>query len=163
MTAQAAEILHYKGKRLDLTDEPLSLYLANADWRPPFDTMSTACWRGYIGEWEIDRQRLYLIGIFDPSMSETADLSELFPDTNGRIFAHWVTAELRCPIGKLLNYVHMGFASEHEQDLFITFRQGELVSERLVSNGKSSDPNAADGYGPGAWVPSQNPRSQNRD
>jgi hypothetical protein len=155
MTAQAAEILHHKGKVLQLTDEPLELYLTNSRWKPNFEAMSTACWRGYIGEWEIDNDRLYLLAVHDPTLSETADLSEIFPESRGRVFAHWVTGEYRCPMGKLLEYIHMGFASTHERDLFLNFKQGELVGERVVINGKSDDRDAPDGYGPFAWFTSR--------
>jgi len=151
MTAQAAEILHYKGRELDLCAEPLDLYLANNDIKFDSESISTACWRGYIGEWLIENRRLYLIGITDLDDRPIA-LSKIFPDNPKRVFAHWVTGELRCPEGKLLNYIHMGYASLHERDLFLEFRQGELIAERLVYNGESRDPDAPAGYGPGAWT-----------
>jgi len=151
MTAQAAEILHYKGRELDLCAEPLDLYLENNNIRFDSGTMSTACWRGYIGEWLIENRRLYLIGISNLDDKPIA-LSKIFPDNPKRVFAHWVTGELRCPEGKLLNYIHMGYASLHERDLFLEFRQGELIAERLVYNGESRDPDAPAGYGPGAWT-----------
>jgi len=151
MTAQAAEILHYKGRELALCAEPLDLYLANNDIKFDSESISTACWRGYIGEWLIESRRLYLIGITDLDDKPIA-LSKIFPDNPKRVFAHWVTGELRCPEGKLLNYIHMGYASIHERDLFLEFRQGELIAERLVYNGESRDPDAPAGYGPGAWT-----------
>jgi len=151
MTAQAAEILHYKGRELALCAEPLDLYLANNDIKFDSESISTACWRGYIGEWLIESRRLYLIGITDLDDKPIA-LSKIFPDNPKRVFAHWVTGELRCPEGKLLNYIHMGYASIHERDLFLEFRQGELIAERLVYNGESHDPDAPAGYGPGAWT-----------
>jgi len=151
MTAQAAEILHYKGRELDLCAEPLDLYLANNDIQFDSESISTACWRGYIGEWLIESRRLYLIGITDLDDRPIA-LSKIFPDNPKRVFAHWVTGDLRCPEGKLLNYIHMGYASLHERDLFLEFRQGELIAERLVYNGESRDPDASAGYGPGAWT-----------
>lgn len=163
MTAQATEILHYKGQELDLAGEPLELFLTNSSWKPPFTNLSTACWRGYIGEWAIDQGRLYLTGIHDPDLRQSVNLAKAFPDSKGRVFAHWVTGEYRCPMGKLLNYVHMGYASLHEQDLFLTFKQGELVSERVVENGRSSDPNAPDRYGPGAWVRFNSPEGKHSE
>ena len=35
----------------------------------------------------------------------------------------------------MLNYVHGGYASQYEQDLFIEVVRGVVVSERLVVNG----------------------------
>ena len=151
MTAQAAEILHYKGRELALCAEPLDLYLENNNIRFDSETISSACWRGYIGEWLIDNRRLYLIGIYNVD-DEPIPLSKIFPDNPKRVFAHWVTGELRCTEGKLLNYVHGGYASNYERDLFLEFRQGELMAERLVYNGNSPDPDAPTGYAPGAWT-----------
>ena len=151
MTAQVAEILHYRDCEFDLCAEPLELYLINNGIQFDSECVSTACWRGYIGEWLIEDCRLYLIGISDLDNRQVA-LSEIFPNNPGRVFAHWVTGELRCPQGKVLSYVHMGYSSIHERDLFLEFRQGELVAERLVSNGESSDPGASAGYGPEAWT-----------
>ena len=151
MTAQAAEILHYKGQELALCAEPLDLYLENNNIRFDSETVSSACWRGYIGEWLIENRRLYLIGIQNLD-DEPIPLSKIFPDNPKRVFAHWVTGELRCPEGKLLNYVHGGYASTYERDLFLEFRQGELMAERLVYNGNAPDPNAPTGYAPGAWT-----------
>jgi len=151
MTAQAAEILHHKGRELALCAEPLDLYLENNNIRFDSETISSACWRGYIGEWLIENRRLYLIGIQNLD-NEPIPLSKIFPDNPKRVFAHWVTGELRCPEGKLLNYVHGGYGSTYERDLFLEFRQGELMAERLVYNGNSPDPDAPTGYAPGAWT-----------
>ena len=159
MTAQAAEILHYKGREWALCAEPLDLYLENNNIR--FDseaiansetiTISTACWRGYIGEWLIENRRLYLIGINNVN-DEPIPLSRIFPDNPKRVFAHWVTGELRCPEGKLLTYIHGGYGSAYERDLFLEFCNGELVAERLVYNGEVPDPDVRTGQAPGAWT-----------
>jgi hypothetical protein len=136
MTAQAAEILHYKDRELALCAEPLDLYLENNNIRFDSGTISTACWRGYIGEWLIENRRLYLIGLNNLD-DEPIALSKIFPDNTKRVFAHWVTDELHCPEGKLLTYVHGGYGSTYERDLFLELRQGELVAERLVYNGEA--------------------------
>ena len=61
------------------------------------------------------------------------------------VFAHWFTGELRCTRGKLLKYVHGGYASSYEQDLFIDVVRGVVVAERLVVNGVA-EPDATEGY-----------------
>ena len=61
------------------------------------------------------------------------------------MFAHWFTGELRCTRGKLLKYVHGGYASSYEQDLFIEVVRGVVVAERLVVNGVA-EPDATEGY-----------------
>jgi hypothetical protein len=152
MTAQAAEILHYKGRELALCAEPLDLYLENNNIRFDSETIAnsgtiticSACWRGYIGEWLIENRRLYLIGINNVN-DEPIPLSRIFPDNPKRVFAHWVTGELRCPEGELLTYVHGGYGSAYERDLFLEFCQGKLVAERLVYNGEVPDPDVPTG------------------
>jgi hypothetical protein len=63
MTAQFSEILHYKDESLSLRGTPLSDYFVLRGMTPDFQDFSTACWRGYVGEWEITLDRLYLIGM----------------------------------------------------------------------------------------------------
>jgi hypothetical protein len=52
---------------------------------------------------------------------------------------------LRCPRGKLLNYVHGGYASTYEEDLFIAVEKGVVTGERLLVNGKGEE-GATEGY-----------------
>ena len=65
MTAQVHEELLYEGKSISLCTEPLALYLKQNKIR--FEASSTACWRGYVGSWQIieaeGAERLYLVGI----------------------------------------------------------------------------------------------------
>ena len=66
-------------------------------------------------------------------------LLDVFPQFPEGLFAHWYSGELRCPRGKLLNYVHGGYMSTYEEDLFIEVQNGVVVGERLVVNGKAED------------------------
>ena len=57
---------------------------------PPFESNSSALWRGYIGSWEINERRLYLVeleGVLEDGTDVT--LGTLFPDFPERVFAHW--------------------------------------------------------------------------
>lgn len=139
MTAQFAEVLVYKGEQLTLCTNPLGSYLRNIGSAIKFHAPSTALWRGYIGTWTIEGGRLYLAklkGFVQKGMDrEQVDLAYLFPDYPDGIFAHWYSGELRCPMGELLNYVHGGYGSTYEHDLFIDVSQGVVVNERLVGNG----------------------------
>jgi hypothetical protein len=67
---------------------------------------STACWRNYVADWHIDRDRLYLERITGIYCLEGAE----------PLFADWVTEALRISRGELLTCVHMGFASVCEED-----------------------------------------------
>jgi hypothetical protein len=103
-----------------------------------FTSPHTANWRGYVGTWEIieadGAERLYLVGIEAHKDYETIlTLPDLFPGFD-KVFAHWFTGELRCPQGSLVEYVHMGYASTYEYELFLEFKQGVLVHKYAIHN-----------------------------
>lgn len=149
MTAQMTERLIHNGETLSLCDQPLSNYLQTIRKDFKFEAPSTALWRGYIGTWSIEDGRLYLVKLHGfvsrADEREEVELKDLFPNYPDGVFAHWYTGELRCPKGGLLNYVHGGYASTYEQDLFITVDKGVVVSERVVDNGKAEE-GAPQGY-----------------
>ena len=139
MTAQFSEHLLFRGEKLSLCTEPLAEYLETGGNRIKFDAEWTACWRGYVGTWAIEGERLYLVKLSGTSSTCAGlikrTLADLFPDYPDGVFAHWYTGELRCTKGQLLKYVHGGYASRYEQDLFIDVVRGVVVAERVVVNG----------------------------
>jgi hypothetical protein len=143
------EHLIYKGEELSLCEEPLRNYLQTIGKDFKFQAPSTALWRGYIGTWSIESGRLYLIKlrgfVSESEEREEVGLKDLFPDFPEGVFAHWYTGEMRCPKGGLIDYVHGGYASTYEQDLFINVEKGVVLSERVVENGKA-EPDAPRGY-----------------
>lgn len=149
MTAQIAETMIYKGEELSLCDEPLHYYLQTIAKDLKLEAPSTALWRGYVGTWTIEDDRLYLVKLkgYISTDSGTAEivLGDVFPDYPDGVFAHWYTGELRCPMGGLLEYVHGGYASRYEMDLFLKIDKGVLVSDRIVNNG-SAEPDSPQGY-----------------
>ena len=138
MTAQVMESLIYKGEKLHMCATPLDIYLSQNGIR--FQSESTANWRGYMGYWEIKGSdelgyRLYLVKLSAClTYSEHVGLDYLFPEFPNGVFAHWFTGEVRCPRGQLLRYVHGGYGSTYEEDLFLSFKKGVLQGTRLVKN-----------------------------
>ena len=152
MTAQFSERLIYRGHEISMCANPLNLWLNSGGVDIKFGMSSTACWRGYVGTWKVINDRLYLIGI--SACDETGKklkLNDLFPGFGYKVFAHWYSGEVRCPQGKLLKYVHGGYASTYERDLFLKFTKGVMVADRLVVNGVSPGP-APEGYGVGGFT-----------
>ena len=141
MTAQATEILLFEGEELSLCNEPLEHFLDNQP--PPVKFMSphTALWRGYIGTWSIEGERLYLKSIKATILDEVSGelqkvgLDAVFPGFPDGVFAHWFSGELRCARGALLKYVHGGFGSVYERDLFFKVKKGVVIDRREVVNG----------------------------
>jgi hypothetical protein len=139
MTAQVSEKLIYMGQELNLCSEPLFTYLETIRSDLKFVAHSSANWRGYVGTWCIENGRLYLAKLSgtvrEGDAERPIDMGYLFPDYPDGVFAHWFTGELRCVQGGLLKYVHMGYSSTYEKDLFIHLRNGVEVGDREIVNG----------------------------
>ena len=90
---------------------------------------STACWRRYVATWSIADNRLYLLSI--------KGIYRL--DGEEPLFAEWVSETLRVPQGRRLSYVHMGFGSIFERDLFLGIKMGVVEDRRVVENEGISD------------------------
>lgn len=46
----------------------------------------------------------------------------------------WLTGLLVVPNGKMLQYVHMGYASSFESYLILEINEGNLIKEKIVTN-----------------------------
>jgi len=138
MTAQVAEVLLYKNKKIPLLDEPLHYYPLEFNFqknKKEIQWTNTACWRGYVGTWKITNKKLYLVDILGAyGDGSKMVIDDIEPATNQGVFAWWLSRELRCGLGRIINYVHGGYMSTFEKDLFLTFDRGILVSERIVEN-----------------------------
>jgi len=148
-TSQIPDRLIYHGDTLSIFANPLEQLFDNDSIRPRFfgkneGCESTACWRGYVAEWIIIDNSLYLTGIYSCCYYEDsikADLKELFGDkfVNGKVKADWVTADIISPRGKLLYYVHMGYESLYETELEFHFINGKLVETKTYDNSLSCE------------------------
>jgi hypothetical protein len=126
MTAQVHETLILDGRRVGMATElPIPEEHARIGRGEDWDRLPiTACWRNYVGTWEIDDGLLYLRRLRGKYR------------VIGRepILADWVTAELRVPRGQVIQAVHGGFATLTEEDLFIAVEAGRVTGERVVRN-----------------------------
>ena len=83
MAFQAKEMLRDKGKKFTFNEHPIELFIESKKIIEPFDKISSACWRGYVGHLKIEFSWLYLTnmkhrastikGIFKSSMHLFAD------------------------------------------------------------------------------------------
>jgi hypothetical protein len=135
MTAQSPEMLRYEAQDWHMCTEPLHAYLAQEGITFNPTVVSTNLRRNYIGSWEIVDDRLYLIGIVGCSNDKEISLETLFPGSSGRVFAHWFTGTIRAPHGRLLKYVHGGYASQYERDLLLEVDNGVVRERRVRENG----------------------------
>ncbi|WP_374581593.1 hypothetical protein [Pseudoduganella sp.] len=135
MTAQFMENLVYEGVAMAMCTAPLSDFFALGGRAVRLKPRTnTALWRGYIGSWEVLDGRLYLVGISATmECGGKATLEHFFPGYPKRVFAHWFSAELRVPTGELRKYVHMGWASEYEDEMIVSLQRGVVTGVRMRS------------------------------
>ena len=135
MTAQIGEKLRYEGQQVWMCTEPLSDYFALAGLKPRFVPTSTANRRGYVGTWEIVDGRLYLTHLAGALWDvQELTLETFFPGCPDRVFAHWFTGSIRIPQGKLIEYVHMEYASTFERDVCLDIEKGVVKKTRVHEN-----------------------------
>lgn len=147
MTAQIPERLRYMGEEHAMCADPLGAYFAQGGEDPGFESNCTALWRGYVGSWEIVEDRLYLVELGGTLKDGSeASLATVFPGFPDRVFAHWYSGTIRIPQGKLLEYVHMGYASTYERDLLLEIDKGVLSKSSIRHNGTTEDQDAHEGY-----------------
>jgi len=140
MTAQTPEVLIHRGQELALYAQPLYDRLTRIPKakRPIFAPPSTSCWRGYVGTWEIRDGVLTLIALQgwlkrgDEVVDASLDLA--FPKAKGALAATWFTGAVECVEGRMLRYVHAGFASTYERHRIFVFEKGRIVGEYIQLN-----------------------------
>lgn len=132
MTAQVHEGLILDGKETSMAfcpplpkDESRIIVLSDDEIKDGGGIIfSTACWRQYIGTWEIKDNKFYLINL--------EGRYRLKDDTP--IIADWFTGTLRIPQGEMLHYVHMGYGSVFEQELHVKIENGRVTKSRTIDN-----------------------------
>ncbi|MCF8222307.1 MAG: hypothetical protein K9J25_04110 [Bacteroidales bacterium] len=140
MTAQATDIIIYRGEKSRLCNNPLEqLWKFEKFERPDFNLRSTGNWRGYIATWEIKYDNLYLVGIKEDDPEFPRELIDFFPETRGKpVKAWWYTGKLRIVRGKIVNYIHGGYGSSYEKEIYLIVRSGK-VKDRHIKNFKEED------------------------
>ena len=110
MTRQIAEKLTYNGKKYDLHTEPLKSYLYEYPIERPGRTHSfcTACWRGYVGHWAIEDDKLYLVELDCLELPPRNALDDLFPGQE-KVFAEWFIGTISTTLDDMYKYLEFKF------------------------------------------------------
>ena len=133
MTAQAHEKLIYEGEELSIAfcpplpeNNPRIKRLSDdvIIKKNGFINISSACWRGYTGTWEIKEGRFYLVDIIGRYKIIGESL----------IFADWFSGVIRISRGNILHYVHMGFGSVYEKELHVEIANGIIMKTKVFDN-----------------------------
>jgi hypothetical protein len=144
MTAQLRETLEYNGCEYHLATEPLEPYLKKHNIN--FYAWCTACCRGYTCKWAIEDDMLYLTDLYgfistddnDDLKDMIVSLDYLFPGQD-KVLADWFSGVLRLPHGEIIRYIHQGYDSIYEKELFLKIVNGKCagVRETRMSSNKS--------------------------
>lgn len=128
MTAQVCDSITFEGEVYPLHSDPLFTYLREKKLDNKFVAPHTACWRGYIADWEIFKGKLYLIGLCGyvdegNNIAKKVGMECLFPREK-KVHAKWFSGEIRIEKGELIESANMGFESKYEQEILITVEHG---------------------------------------
>jgi hypothetical protein len=145
-TGQGADRLIWNGDTLNLFTYPLNYHptfnkprpLLFGIEKPPFNT---GCWRGYIAEWELLNDTLYLANLYTcdyPRDKTKANLEHLFPSQlkNGKFPARWFSGNLLIGRGKLLYYT-FNYISIYEKETELSMKNGILTKTQEFDNTKT--------------------------
>ncbi|MDE6267200.1 MAG: hypothetical protein K2M07_07625 [Muribaculaceae bacterium] len=140
-TAQYSEVMYDGGSRKFLCTlllEGDSTSFPRIKERLPQGVTSTALWRNYIGYWKIKNDSLFLDSVLVMDGSDNfrpIDIDDIYApkQTPSGYFADWVNDSLRVVSGEIVNYIHMGWASQWENEEFITVENG-IVKKRVCKN-----------------------------
>lgn len=145
-TAQQGDVLILKGKKYFIYTNPLESYLQNNPGiLPKADVVSTGLWRGYVATWEVRNDRLLLVDVgilksvskpgesgFSTELSSV--MSKMFPGER-EVAANWFSGHVIVPDGKLIHYVHMGYASTYEKYIVLRIEKG-AVTQKWTTDAK---------------------------
>ena len=142
-TAQRGDVLILDREEHWIQTNPLEAFLeVHPDRRPQSDIFSTSLWRRYVATWEVVDQRLFLTDVAALREKTDADhfdtelysvMSDVFPDER-RVLATWFTGHVIVPVGDLIEYVHLDYASTYERYIVLTIKKGLLTNQRKMDS-----------------------------
>ena len=96
---------------------------------------------GYIADWTIIENEIYLTNIFSLDYSNDSIKSNLetvfgYEYENGKVKATWISEQLVIPRGNLIHYLDRGYQF-YETELVLTFKNGKLIEQKEFDNSKS--------------------------
>ncbi|GJG27357.1 hypothetical protein PRRU23_10570 [Segatella bryantii] len=150
-TGQDGDIIYIDGTRWELLGRPICVdSLLYHDLRavlPSERSILTSNWDGFTGYWSIKQNVLYLDSIRTVhSDSDTKDyMGSCIPAaTLFRVFkkhvagdcivGSWLTKNIRVAKGKVINYQHIGFERNYEDEQIISIDKGVVTGKKVYHN-----------------------------
>jgi hypothetical protein len=143
-TVQVCEILKYKTDVICLESYPLTnFYIENYEifqkkimGYAEEICISSACWRGYQGYWEINNDSLFLIKLENCCDDKVYDLKKIFGSDNvknGKVFASWASDTINVGFGKHIGYIIPEGIQEYDFKSYIGYFSKTFYCE--INNG----------------------------
>lgn len=134
---QCHEKIRFRDEECSLCTAPLAQAIGSVISEPPFGGFSTACRRGYVGEWEIRDDQLFLTGLGSPlwGSNDRVAVGDLFPGAPpDGVFVAWCTDWLHVP---KMEYMWLGLTHWEpvsEWDVFLAVHRGRMIAVHDVTN-----------------------------
>lgn len=155
VTAQFANRILLNGEPHLLLSAPESNFLSGLTPAPRFAGSSTALRRGYVADWAVRADNLYLLNVVGTVCDKVKDdkalpsywckephlgkcdyrpitLPDLCAAPPDGILAVWYSGSLRVARGEVVRHVHAGWASTYKNEICLQVRQGKVVAERVL-------------------------------
>jgi len=144
-TAQAPDVIIYNGNEYPLIVNPMETYFNEFPEKRPRPLLeSSNLWRGYIATFEIIQNELWVVDIKIQGRASAAGdrrintewvsvIHEVL-DGNNRMKIDWLNGLLIIPQGRIIRYVHMGYASTYERYLILEIHNGNFIKELNMDN-----------------------------
>lgn len=137
-TGQVPERIIINSDTLNMLNLPIQadslLYNELQQYLPPWP--NTACYRCYIGEWEIRNNTLYLNKLKDCNSCKTLDTGNLFDryKTDGKIKASWFSGSITVGKGECIHYIHDAFLQKYAYETVYDIKNGEIQNATSYEN-----------------------------
>ena len=150
-TGQDGDIIYIDGTRWELLGRPICVdSLLYHDLRavlPSERSILTSNWDGFTAYWSIKQNVLYLDSIrtvhFDSDTKDymgscipAATLFRVFKKhvAGDCIVGSWLTKNIRVAKGKVINYQHIGFERNYEDEQIISIDKGVVTGKKVYHN-----------------------------
>lgn len=137
-TGQAPERIIINGDTLIMLTLPIEadslLYNELQQYLPPWS--NTACYRRYIGQWEIRHNTLYLNKLQDCNSCKSLDTRNLFDryKTDGKIKASWFSGSITVGKGECIHYIHDALLRKYAYETVYEIKNGEIQNAISYEN-----------------------------
>lgn len=114
MTVQIAEKLTYNEQKYKLHTEPLKPYIDEHPIERLGRTLieRTDCWRGYVGHWAIEDDKLYLVQLDCLELPPRNALDDIFSGQQ-KVFAEWFSGTIHTFSDKMYMYLEFKIEKGH--------------------------------------------------